>query len=161
MKSLLLLLTLLLSLPSLASETSVASVNLKPLTVDNIATLEGQHQGSRYAVIFWSLTCVPCRGELEALGAEKGVNKLALSLVNTGDDNAAQLTQFLQANKLAELDNWVFAEPIAARLRQAIDDDWFGELPWSYAVDEHGTRFVHAGRTDIDALTRWLANGHG
>jgi len=153
----LLLLGLMALATSAQAATPAASVTLQPLTLDSLPTLQGRFAGERHAVIYWSLTCVPCRDELAELGKVGGVDKLPISLVNTdAPSQIKEVRAFLTRHHLAELDNWLFADAIPERLRQAIDDDWYGELPRSYAVDRQGRRSSHSGKTDIARLVSWL-----
>ncbi len=135
-----------------------ASVTLQPLTVDSLPTLQDRFSGERHAVIYWSLTCVPCRDELAELGKVSGVGKLPISLVNTdAPSQIKEVQSFLARHHLGELDNWLFADAIPERLRQAIDGDWYGELPRSYAINRQGQRVSHSGKTDIARLVHWLS----
>lgn len=129
----------------------------KPLTVKNLPNLQSQHQGQRHVIVYWALTCVPCRGELKALSRVDGVDKLPITLVNTGSPrDTAKAQEFLQENGLTGLDNWHFAASIPARLRQAIDPDWYGALPRSFTVTAAGQRTRHVGKTNVAKLVSWL-----
>lgn len=140
--------------------TAVAAGITRPLTTASLPTLERQFAGQRHAVLFWSLTCVPCFKELEELGRVPDKQALALVLVNTDvDAEASEVELFLAKYGLTELHNWQFADAIPARLRTAIDPDWYGELPRSYAIAADGKRFAQSGRADIDQLVSWL-RGH-
>ncbi len=82
---------------------------------------------------------------------------LAISLINTDDAaQRAQVVAFLKDNGLLVMDNWQFAVAIPARLRQAIDPNWYGALPRSYAINAKGKRMAHSGKTDIEQLAAWL-----
>lgn len=142
-------LLLLLAQPVLAAD-------FKPLTLNSLPVMMDTHAGKRHAVLFWSLTCIPCRGELTELSRLEQVDQLPLVLVNTGDEPVGQATAFLQDIGLNGQDHWRFADSIPARLRNAIDDNWYGELPFSVAVDAGGERFSHSGLTDIPVLVNWL-----
>lgn len=137
------------------------AASISPLTVDSLSQLRQRYQGERHALILWSLRCVPCRQELADLGRLPGHKQLAISLVNT-DDLAvqSQIRGFLKQHGLYAMDNWQFAEPIAARLRQAIDSDWYGALPRSYAITAEDKRIAHAGRSDLQQLADWLQANH-
>ena len=157
MRRVLCLLGLLLLAANVQAVTATTPITLQPLTVDSLRTLQDRFSGARHAVIYWSLTCVPCRDELAELGKIIEADRLPISLVNT--DTPSQIEKvrsFLARHHLGGMDNWQFADAIPERLRQAIDEDWYGELPRSYAIDRQDRRVSHSGKTDIDRLVHWL-----
>ena len=148
MKRYLCLLLLLLSVPALA---------MQPLTLASLPQLQSQFAGKRHALIFWSLSCVPCHQELEALSQLPSAKTLPISLINTdGQAQQAEAKAFLARFGLQSLDNWVFADAIPERLRAAFDSNWYGELPRSYVVDAKGVRLGHSGKADMTQLLSWL-----
>lgn len=130
---------------------------LQPLTLATLPQLQDKFAGERHALLFWSLSCVPCHAELAELGKVKDVTLLPISLVNTDDPAQADaVTAFLTERHLQQMDNWQFADAIPERLRDAIDADWYGELPRTYVVDANGKRTGHSGKTDLTQLLGWL-----
>lgn len=128
----------------------------QPLTLESLPQLTEQYEGKRHAIVFWSLTCVPCRAELTELSKIKEVERLPLVLVNTGEESAEHSLAFLQDIGLLHANHWRFADSIPARLREAIDESWYGELPFSLAIAANGETFSHSGMTDIEGLVSWL-----
>lgn len=152
----------LLLLSGLILAMTVHAADLRPLTSATMPALTAQHQGQRHALIFWSLTCAPCREELRALGQQQGVERLPISLINTDRRSERQQVKTLLSDYgLAPLDNWQFAAAIPARLRQAIDPDWYGALPYSVLVTADGQRHPHLGVLPVQKLVSWLRTGQG
>jgi len=61
-----------------------------------------------------------------------------LKIVMLATDNLSaseQIQQILKLHQLAELENWVFADENAQKLRFEIDPRWYGELPRTYFFD--------------------------
>lgn len=142
---------LMVSLPTLA---------LEPLTLDSLPQLQARLAGTRHALVFWSLSCAPCHQELTELSRLPAARRQAISLINTDDrSQQAQVSAFLAGLQLQQMDNWIFADAIPERLRAAIDADWYGELPRSYAIDADGKRHAQSGKADMAALADWLAAG--
>lgn len=136
---------------------AVQGATLQPLTLASLPQLQARFAGERHAILFWSLSCVPCHAELAELGKTKDVTQLPISLVNTDDpDQADAVMVFLTERHLEKMDNWQFADAIPERLRDAIDADWYGELPRTYVVDANGKRTGHSGKTDLTQLLGWL-----
>jgi hypothetical protein len=141
----------------LATSVSAWASGLQPLTLGSLSHLNARSEGQRHAQIFWSLTCVPCRRELADLGRIKDVGKLPISLINTDPLNQAEAVEaFLAKQKLEGMDNWQFADAIPDRLREAIDPDWYGELPRSYVIKVDGGRRGYSGIIEVARLASWL-----
>lgn len=57
-------------------------------------------------------------------------------MLATDDVSAtSQIQQLLEKNQLSGIDNWVFAEENAQKLRFEIDPKWYGEMPRTYFLD--------------------------
>lgn len=133
------------------------AAGLQPLTTDSLTTLNQRYSGVRHAIIYWSLDCLPCRDELQQLGTQLTGRKVAISLVNTDRrERQPQAADLLRQYGVRQLDNWQFADPVPARLRAAIDPNWYGALPRSYAITASGKVYPHTGKTPLPQLLRWL-----
>jgi len=61
-----------------------------------------------------------------------------LKIVMLADDDLSaseQIQQILKQHQLAELENWVFPDENAQKLRSEINPRWVGELPITYFSD--------------------------
>ncbi|ABC30313.1 Thiol-disulfide isomerase and thioredoxins [Hahella chejuensis KCTC 2396] len=137
---------------------SAASAEVKPFTADSVKAIQQQWDGEPYLMVLWSIDCPPCHKELEMLGSLlKDDPDLAVTLVSTDQDMPeAQVRETLAQYKIESADNWRFADPVPARLRQAIDPSWYGELPRSYFVSSNGERKGRSGLLSEDAIRNWL-----
>ncbi len=75
-------------------------------------------------------------------------NRPDLNIVMLATDDvsiADQIQKVLAKNQLTNLDNWVFADKNAQRLRYEIDPKWFGELPRAYFLDKNHKRQGFSG----------------
>ncbi|MBU6951328.1 hypothetical protein [Hahella sp. HN01] len=139
---------------------AVASAEVKPFTADSVKAVQQQWDGEPYLMVLWSIDCPPCHKELETLGGLLKDNPdLAVTLVSTDQDMPeTQVMETLARYKIESADNWRFADPVPARLRQAIDPSWYGELPRSYFVSANGERKGRSGLLSEDAIRGWLQN---
>jgi hypothetical protein len=137
---------------------SVAVADLRPFTADSYRQLLSEHAGQPLLLVLWSVECPPCQQELATLGQLlKEVPTLPLTLIATDQGlPTSHLTAVLARHGLENVDAWVFADPVAARLRQAIDPEWYGELPRSYFFGADGERTTYSGRLPQAILQAWL-----
>lgn len=138
---------------------ALADPGIQPLTTDNYSRIAEQHSGERFLLVFWSVDCPPCRKELAMLGKIlEEQPELPVTLVSTDQHLATEdVRAILERNGLLNADNWQFADPVAARLRHAIDPDWFGELPRAYFYLASGERVAHSGLLSEEAVRRHLS----
>ena len=117
-----------------------------------------QHPGRPFILVFWSLECSHCQGELRMLGELLAARpQLELVVVSTdAPSDETELRQVLASRGLDRADGWVFAEADSARLRYEIDRSWYGELPRSYLFDAQHNRRVHSGVLKRGDVERWL-----
>lgn len=143
---------LLLSvLPALAQ-------GLKPFQTDSLAQITAAREGRPFLLLLWSLDCPPCLKELGQL-QELAKTPAAQGLVLVSTDGPAQRAdaqRTLQRLGLERLDNWIFADDFAARLRYHIDPDWFGELPRAYFYGADHRRTAKSGVLNPQWLQHWL-----
>ena len=130
----------------------------QPFTADSLQQIEQQYAGEAFLLVIWEINCFPCREELALLGKLRQTHPdMKVSLLAT--DNISQLDEIaaiLEANQLAGIDSWVFADPNIERLRYNIDPEWFGELPRNYFYDADSSRFGFSGKLTEEVLDEWL-----
>jgi hypothetical protein len=133
----------------------------QPFTADSLQQIEQQYAGEPFLLVIWEINCFPCREELALLGKLRQIHPdMKVSLLAT--DNISQLDEIaaiLEANQLAGIDSWIFADPNIERLRYNIDPQWFGELPRNYFYDADSSRFGFSGKLTEEVLNEWLRDG--
>lgn len=143
---------LLLAAPPAAPAATV------PLTAEGYRRQLDTWAGSRRLVVLWSVDCPPCQQELAMLGRLRGDNpRLPLTLICTDTQlQPAEVDAILHDHGLTGAESLQFADPVPARLRRAIDPDWYGELPRSYLIEADGHRLAHSGLLPEAPLRAWL-----
>lgn len=148
------LLFAVLSLPAVAGE---GPAIFQPGSYQQILAAR---QGQPFIMVFWSLECSHCMGELKLLGELLDERpQLPLVLVSTDSPRETDELQRVAAHHdLGTVEQWVFAEADSPRLRFAVDRQWYGELPRSYLFDAGHQRRSHSGALKREALEAWITN---
>lgn len=128
------------------------------LTADDYQLQLDAWAGSRRLVVLWSVDCPPCQQELAMLGRLRAEDpQLPLTLICADTDLPLnEIETILADHGLAAAESLRFADPVPARLRRAIDPDWYGELPRSYLIEADGRRLAHSGLLPEAPLRAWL-----
>lgn len=130
----------------------------RPFVTGSMKEIASAHAGKPFILAFWSLSCVPCKTNLELFGKLLRQHpRLPLVLVSTDtpDANPAILAM-LENHGLGQLRTWVFADPFVERLYFEIDRRWRGELPRTYLYEaSHQARTV-TGKLDEAETRRWI-----
>lgn len=149
---------LLLTTLAVASAAGAAT-DLAPLPFvrGSHAEVVEARSGTPFVLALWSLDCTYCRHDLAMFGRLQEAFP-ALQLVLVATDEPSRRGEIAPA--LAELgvrgESWLFADPVAERLRDEIDRDWYGELPRTYFHDSEGGRIGVSGSLDEAAIRAWL-----
>jgi thiol-disulfide isomerase/thioredoxin len=123
----------------------------------SLANILGTHRGQPFLLNVWSLTCPPCRGELDLLARARQEHP-GLDVVLISTDAASQgreIQSLLRSKGLGNVESWVFAEANAQRLRYEIDAKWFGEMPRSYFYDAKHKRLAVSGVLTPMQIDTW------
>jgi thiol-disulfide isomerase/thioredoxin len=121
--------------------------------------LRQTHAGQATVVHFWALSCGPCLVELPVWGAlvrERPDLKLVLVSTDRVFEKPERMIATLGKVGLGAVENWVFADRFAERLRFEVDPDWRGELPRTLLIARDGTVTAFSGAADPVAIRRWL-----
>lgn len=142
---------------------SAAAAPPKPFAAATPAALAERYAGRAYILAFWSVECPHCEANLRLYARLLGERpELPLVLVAADPpEAAAQAEARLIGLGLADADSWLFADPVAERLRYAVDRDWRGELPRTYLYDARHQAQAFSGRLDEARLRGWLAEQGG
>ncbi|QSA96368.1 TlpA disulfide reductase family protein [Methylococcus sp. EFPC2] len=147
-----------LLLISLTTRLAAAEVPLRPFGSGSLAQIESARTGKPFILSVWSIDCVSCMKELDALShALDKFPGLQVVLVST-DDLAQQdaVAKMLQKHGLiGKADNWIFADSDAQALRYEIDNTWYGEMPRSYFYDAAHERTAHSGALTLPDIDAW------
>jgi len=134
-----------------------ASENLRQFVSGSYTQILKEKQSKPFALVLWSLECVPCHKELAMLGRfihERSEFELVLVSV---DDAATsrEINKWLEKYKLQGVDSWVFSSVSAERLRYEVDHSWYGALPRSYLFNVNHRRQTYAGTMSRTTLQAW------
>lgn len=116
-----------------------------------------------FVLTIWSITCSSCLEKMTLLNElQKSRPEINIIMLSTDDvSETDQIQTVLVKNELTELENWVFAEGNAQRLRYEIDPRWYGELPRTYFLNKDHERHGISGalsHEDYDALFSAILN---
>ncbi len=122
-----------------------------------------KHTGQPVMLVIWATTCSICMKKMPLLSKLKenqpDIKIIMLSADELADTKQVQAT--LAKHELTGLENWIFADENAQRLRYEIDPQWFGELPRTYFLDSKHQREGVSGALsyeDYQAIFYALAN---
>lgn len=115
---------------------------LKPFVSGSYQQLLTSKTNKPFMLVVWSITCSSCLKDMALLHKVHQANpKLNIVMLATDDASATeQIQQILSKNQLTDLENWLFADENAQKLRYEIDPHWFGELPRTYFFDKSHKR---------------------
>ncbi|CAG9184411.1 hypothetical protein LMG23992_05223 [Cupriavidus laharis] len=122
----------------------------------SVPRLVASQQGKPFVLVVWSLDCVYCRRNFEAIGKLQARNP-ALRVVTLSMDVPAaqqQVQQHLQRTRLSR-NAWMFGSEMPERLRYALDPDWMGETPRTYFYRADGER---RGVSGVISPADWAAH---
>ncbi|MDP3136015.1 MAG: hypothetical protein Q8N17_06735 [Burkholderiaceae bacterium] len=135
-----------------------AAIELKPFDENSLAALKKEHTGRPFALVLWSVTCVPCREELR-LWSEWSRRYPAIKVVLLSTDppqDHAGAARMAERYADASADLRAFASDYAERLRWSIDPVWHGEVPRTYFFDAAHRAEAKSGLVDAAFVETWL-----
>lgn len=114
--------------------------------------------GQPHVVLFWSETCSFCMKEMTMFG-ELLAEGRAFNVTTIGTDFGLEdeTIEQIHADKgLADIEKWIFANPIVESLYFDVDKRWRGELPLLFLIDAKGEQIKHRGLITKQQLIDWL-----
>ena len=131
----LLILLLLITWPIAPAQAGEAV--LKPFVSGSYQQLLENHSGKPVMLVIWATTCSTCMKKMPLLNKlQENHNDIEIIMLSVDDlADAKQVQTILAQHGLNVLENWIFADENAQRLRYEIDPQWFGELPRTYFLD--------------------------
>lgn len=132
--------------------------NIRPFTTQTLDELKQELDGRGFILSLWSVTCAPCRQDLEIIAELRAQHpELPLILVSTDAfTDKAEAAWVLENYGLADMTTWMFADSFAEPLRYSIDPQWYGELPRSYFFDSGHIPHAHSGVLQRELLLQRL-----
>lgn len=130
---------------------------LQPFAPGSYQQILANNADHPFMLVIWSITCSSCLKDMELLSSLHKENpdlKMIMLAADTVDDTD-QIQQILGKNQLTGIDNWVFADENAQKLRFEIDPKWYGELPRTYFFDASHQRTGISGvmsRADYETM---------
>ncbi|MFS8931598.1 TlpA family protein disulfide reductase [Cupriavidus taiwanensis] len=105
------------------------------------ARIAASQQGKPFVLVVWSLDCVYCKRNFDALGKLRAQHP-GLRVVTLATDSAEASPQVQKTLERVRLTRnaWVFGHEPQERLRYAVDPDWMGEMPRTYFYRADGQR---------------------
>lgn len=87
-----------------------------------------------FMLVIWSLDCSTCIKDMELLSSiHKNRPELKIVMLSTDEQSASgDIQKLMEKYHLADVENWVFANDNAQKLRYEIDPSWYSELPRTY-----------------------------
>jgi len=138
-----------LNIPAQAEQSAFASGSYQQILTANA--------NQPFMLVIWSVNCSSCLKDMALLShIHKSRPELKMIMLAADDLSVTeQIQQILEKNQLSDIDNWVFAEENARKLRFEIDPKWYGELPRTYFFDKTHQRTGISGvlsKEDYDAM---------
>ena len=131
---------------------------LKTFDSATLAQVRAAQAARPFVVVFWSVTCEPCRDELALLASlvrrYPGVRVLLVAA--DAPDRRGAVLRTLAAFDLAGIELWQFGDEPAERIRYAVDRTWRGELPRTYFHDAQQRVTAFTGCVTPEEFEAWL-----
>jgi len=138
-----LLLTLAAIVPMMAQAASLTALS----AADVPALIKPPTHGER-VIALWSLDCVYCEANLQALAALQKAHPHDIELVPVATDDIAQheaIEQRIRAAGLAVYSARAYADATPEQINFLLDPDWGGETPRTLVIRVDGTRIGISG----------------
>ena len=115
---------------------------LKPFVSGSYQQMLDSHANQSFMLVIWSITCSSCLKDMALLNKiHKNNPDIKMVMLATDDVSATeQIQQILVKNELAGIENWLFADDNAQKLRYEIDPKWYGELPRTFFLNKKHER---------------------
>ncbi|MGY6274220.1 TlpA family protein disulfide reductase [Methylomonas sp. MgM2] len=149
-----LLLTLFFTCIGQAQETSVKTFNS-----GSYQQILSEYSGHAFVLAIWSVDCPSCLKDMDVIH-ELHQKHPGLKIVMLSTDEpvaVAEVEDILTKHRLIDLDNWMFGNEDAQKLRYEIDPRWYGELPRTYFFTSSHKRTGTSGALKIEELEAQIA----
>ena len=125
-----------------ATALNAGQTSLKPFVSGSYQQLLQSKADKPFMLVIWSVTCSSCLKDMALLNRmHKAHPDIDMVMLSTDDNSASEeIQQILSKSELAGLENWLFGEDNAQKLRYEIDSKWYGEMPRTYFFDKDHER---------------------
>ena len=124
-----------------ASVVQAESPQLKVFTPESYNRILNKNDGNEFTLVFWSVICSPCLKELKHVGENKMYLHSKFIFVSIdGSDLLKDVKDFIKQAGLQTQQHWIFNEQQRDEIVQAVDENWYGEVPRNYFFDDEGNR---------------------
>lgn len=123
-----------LLLAFLMTHTVSAQADLKPFVAGSYQQILKDNDKKPFMLVVWSLDCSSCIKDMTLLNEIHTQNPHLKMILLAADEPSMgePIKQLLAKYKMESVENWLFADENAEKLRYEIDPKWFGELPRTY-----------------------------
>lgn len=140
------LLTILLL--TVAATAFAGASAIEPLGPDDVAALLKPPARGERIVMLWSLDCVYCEPNMQALAKLQRAHPRYVQLLTVATDSIAQRARIAARLNAAGMQGYparAYTEPSPARINFLIDPNWGGELPRTIVIRTDGSRIALSG----------------
>ena len=113
---------------------AVEAAEVKKFNAGSYVQILENHRDTPFILTIWSVYCSSCLKDMALLQEihqrEPGIKMVMLSVDDFSEMD--KVKGILARFKLESLENWLFSEGNAQKLRYQIDPGWYGELPRTY-----------------------------
>lgn len=142
-----------------AATAFATGVKIGPLAANQVAALLAPPAHGERIVMLWSLDCVYCEPNMQALAKLQRAHPQTIQLVTVATDSIAQHARIAERLAAAGMQGFTaraYAEASPGRINFLIDPDWGGELPRTIVIHADGTRRAVSGELSPAQLQRLL-----
>lgn len=111
-----------------------------------------ENAGQPFVLAIWSVDCPSCIKDMSVLSQiRQNHPEIKIVMLSTDEPSATpEVKNILNRHALGDLENWVFGNDDAQKLRYEIDSGWYGELPRTYFYSAAGNRAAKSGALKIE-----------
>jgi thiol-disulfide isomerase/thioredoxin len=135
-----------------------AAEPIRGFDAKSLEAIRAEHAGKPFVLALWSVTCEPCRDEMQIIkAAQKKFPGVAIHVVSADPPGEGRaIAAFLKRYDPGPVRRWAFADDFSERVRYSIDPGWRGELPRTYLYDARHVPKAMSGKLDKAAFEAWL-----
>lgn len=133
---------------------------LKTFDSATLAQVRSAQAARPFVLVYWSVTCEPCRDELALLASlvRRYPSVRVLLVAADAPERRSAVRRTLAAFDLAGIELWQFGDEPAERIRYAVDRTWRGELPRTYLYDAQQRVTAFTGCVTPEEFEAWMAS---
>ena len=145
---------------SLANVSRAQDKTIKTFNVGSYQQILNQNTSKPFILAIWSIDCPSCLKDMAVLYQfHQNHPELNIVMLSTDEpDTIEEVKTILTTHKLDDLDNWIFGNDDAQKMRYAIDPTWYGELPRTYFFSSSHQRTGKSGALKIEEFEAQIAD---